>query len=306
MTSSYTTNKSIEKPGYNDYASSATGWSAPINTDWDIIDAAFGGVTVKNPTGVSGTVALVASEYQKLTIVFGTSITGVATLTANIIYTIPAGVGGSWVVYNNTTGAFTITVQQVSGGGTSIVVPQGSRSIIWSDGTNFAALSGTGSNTQVLYNSSGAITGSANLTFNGTTLTGNALTATNAVTAGTSIVAGTTITAGTTASDSIGNLRNVPANSQTGAYVLALTDSGKYISITTGGVTVPSAIFSAGQTISIYNNSSADQTITQGSSVTMTLAGTATTGNRTLAQYGLCTILCTGTNTFVITGAGVS
>jgi len=309
MTSSYTTNKSIEKPGYNDYASSPTGWSAPINTDWDIIDAAFGGVTVKNPTGVSGTVALVASEYQKLTIVFGTSITGVATLTANIIYTIPAGVGGSWIVYNNTTGAFTITIQQVSGGGTSIVVPQGSRSIIFSDGTNFAALSGTGSDTQVLYNSSGAITGSANLTFNGTTLTGNALTATNAVTAGTSIVAGTTITAGTTASDSLGNLRTVPPNAQTGAYVLALTDSGKYVSITTGGVTVPpssTVAFVAGQTISIYNNSSADQIITQGTGVTMKLAGTATTGNRTLAQYGLCTILCTGTNAFVVTGAGVS
>ena len=282
MTSTYTTNKSIEKPGYNDYASSPTGWSAPINTDWDIIDAAFGGVTVKNPTSVSGTVALVASEYQKLTIVFGTSITGTATLTANIIYTIPAGVGGSWVVYNNTTGSYTITMAQASGGGSSVVVPQGGRSIIWSDGTNFAALSGTASNTQVLYNSSGTITGSANLTFNGTTLTA------------------------ATSSDSIGNLRNVPANSQTGAYVLVGTDSGKYISITTGGVTVPASIFSAGQSISIYNDSSVDQTITQGSSVTMYQAGTTNTGNRTLAARGLCTVFCVGSNTFLITGAGVS
>lgn len=294
MTSTYTTNKNIEKPGYNDYASSPTGWSGPINTDWDIIDAAFGGVTVKNPTAVSGTVALVASEYQKLTIVFGTSVTGTATLTANIIYTIPSGVGGSWVVYNNTTGSYTITMAQASGGGSSVVVPQGGRSIIWSDGTNFAALSGTGSNTQVLYNSSGAITGSANLTFNGTTLTGNALAAT------------TTIAAGTTASDSIGNLRNVPANSQTGAYVLVATDNGKYISITTGGVTVPASIFSAGQSVTIYNDSSSDQTITQGTSVTMYQAGTVNTGNRTLAARGLCTVFCVGSNTFVLTGAGVS
>jgi hypothetical protein len=136
MTSTYTTNKSIEKPAYNDYASNPTGWSGPINTDWDIIDAAFGGVTVKNPTGVSGTVALTASEYQKLIIVFGTSITGQATLTANITYTIPAGVGGNWIVYNNTTGAFTITFAQASGGGTSINLTQGVRLLIFSDGTN--------------------------------------------------------------------------------------------------------------------------------------------------------------------------
>lgn len=300
MTSAYTINKSIEKPAYNDYASNPTGWSGPINTDWDIIDAAFGGVTVKNPTGISGTVALTASEYQKLTLVFGTSITGTATLTANIIYTIPAGVGGSWVVYNNTTGAYTITLAQVSGGGTSVAVPQGGRSIIWSDGTNFAALSGTGSNTQVLYNSSGAITGSVNLTFDGTTLTANALTATNAVTAGTTVIAGTT------ASDSIGNLRNVPANSQTTGYTLIATDSGKYISITTGGVTVPSGIFSAGQSITIYNDSASNQTITQGGSVTMYQVGTATTGNRTLAQRGLCTVFCVASNTFVITGGGLT
>ena len=39
-----------------------------------------------------------------------------------------------------------------------------------------------GSNTQVQYNSSGALAGSANLTFDGTTLTANALTVSNAVT----------------------------------------------------------------------------------------------------------------------------
>jgi hypothetical protein len=107
-------------------------------------------------------------------------------------------------------------------------------------------------------------------------------------------------------SDSIGNLRNVPPNAQSSAYVLISSDNGKYVSITTGGVTVPSSTFTAGQTISIYNNSGANQTITQGTGVTMTQAGTANTGNRTLAQNGLATILCTDTNTFVITGAGLS
>jgi hypothetical protein len=208
-------------------------------------------------------------------------------ISANVTYTIPSGVGGQWIVYNSTTdataGPWTITFAS-AGGGSSVAVARLSRVIIVSDGTNIDVLG--------YVNLNGTSTGSV-------TLTGS-------LTTGTTITSGTAITAGTTASDSIGNLRNVPPNSQTGAYVLSATDSGKYISITTGGVTVPSGIFSAGQTISIYNNSASSQTITQGTSATMTLAGTATTGNRTLAQNGLATILCTGTNTFVITGAGVS
>jgi len=114
------------------------------------------------------------------------------------------------------------------------------------------------------------------------------------------------ITASGAITDSIGNVRTIVQNSQTSAYVLVATDNGKYISITTGGVTVPASIFSAGQNVVIFNNSGSSQTITQGTSVTMTLAGTATTGNRTLAQYGVATVLCTGSNTFVITGQGLT
>lgn len=98
----------------------------------------------------------------------------------------------------------------------------------------------------------------------------------------------------------------IPQNAQTSAYTLVSSDNGKHISITTGGVTVPSAVFSVGDTISIYNNSAADQTITQGASVTLRFAGTVNTGNRTLAQRGLVTVLCVGSNEFVISGGGLS
>ena len=111
---------------------------------------------------------------------------------------------------------------------------------------------------------------------------------------------------GTSISDSSGNVRAVPQNAQTSAYILAASDVGKHISITTGGVTVNSGIFSVGDTISIYNNSASNQTITQGTSVTMYLVGTATTGNRTLAQRGVATILCVASNTFVIMGGGLT
>ena len=98
----------------------------------------------------------------------------------------------------------------------------------------------------------------------------------------------------------------VDENAKTSSYTLVAGDVGKYISITTGGVTVPASVFSAGDVVSIYNDSSSDQTITQDGSVTMYLVGTAVTGNRTLAQRGLCTVLCVGTNTFVLTGGGIT
>jgi hypothetical protein len=102
------------------------------------------------------------------------------------------------------------------------------------------------------------------------------------------------------------DLSGIPQNAQTSAYTLVLSDNGKHISITTGGVTVPASVFSAGDTISIYNNSALDQTITQGSGVTLRYAGTVNTGNLTIAQRGLVTVLCVSSNEFVISGAGLS
>ena len=99
---------------------------------------------------------------------------------------------------------------------------------------------------------------------------------------------------------------DIPQNSKTAAYTLVIGDNGKHINITTGGVTIPSGVFSTGNVVSIYNDSSSDQTITQAASVTLRLAGAATTGNRTLAQYGLVTVLCVASDEFVISGAGLT
>jgi hypothetical protein len=145
-----------------------------------------------------------------------------------------------------------------------------------------------------------------------TTISGTDIVAGASITAGTTLIAGTSLTAGSSVSattsvvDSIGNVRVVPQNAKTSAYVLIASDNGKHISITTGGVTVPASVFAIGDTVTIYNDSASSQTITQGASVTMYLVGTATTGNRTLAQRGLCTVLCVASNTFVVTGGGLT
>ncbi len=75
---------------------------------------------------------------------------------------------------------------------------------------------------------------------------------------------------------------------------------------TTGGITIPSTTYTAGDCFSIYNDTSGNLTITQGAGLTLRLGGTASTGNRTLAAHGFCTIWFNGTNEAIISGAGVS
>lgn len=154
-------------------------------------------------------------------------------------------------------------------------------------------------------------TGSGALVFGTSPTIGTATINTPTISGGTinnAIIGGSTPAAGTFTDllDSAGNVRDIPQNAKTSGYTLIISDAGKHISITTGGVTVPASVFSAGDAVSIYNNSGSNQTITQGASTTVRLAGTATTGNRTLAQYGICTVLCVASNVFVISGAGLS
>ena len=139
----------------------------------------------------------------------------------------------------------------------------------------------------------------------GPTITGAALNGTVGATTP-STGAFTTVTATSTVSDSAGDVRTLVNNAKVAAYILAATDNGEMINITTGGVTVNSGIFSVGQNVTIYNNSASSQTVTQGAGVTLRLAGSATTGNRTLALRGICTIVCVASNEFVVSGAGLS
>jgi hypothetical protein len=170
-----TTNKDLAQPAVN-----STNWDVPLNANTGVIDAALGGNTTKSATGVGTTpVVLTTSEYQKLIL----TITG--TLTANVTYQIPSGVGGQWIVRNGTSGAFTVTISS-GGGGTTFVAPQGFARTVYSDGTNIRAsddIVGSVPTDSVVYSSGGTLTGSAGLTYNGTALDISATTvATNTAT----------------------------------------------------------------------------------------------------------------------------
>lgn len=162
MVSSYTTNKQIEKPANGDYNNT---WSTPVNSDWDIIDRAFGGTTTLNAVAASGTVTLTTNQYQAPIV----AITGA--LTANVNYQLPAGVGGFWFVFNNTSGSFSILFSS-AGGGSTVTLAQGRTTAVICDGTNVGLAdtsvpSAAGSTTQVQYNLSGQLAGSSNFVFDG-------------------------------------------------------------------------------------------------------------------------------------------
>jgi hypothetical protein len=86
---------------------------------------------------------------------------------------------------------------------------------------------------------------------------------------------------------------------------LAASHSGKSIS-TTGNMTVANSVFGAGDAVVIYNNSASAITLTQGSGVTMRLAGTTTTGSRTLSGRGLASLYFVSASEVVVSGAGIS
>lgn len=130
MVSTYTANKRLEKPGNGDYTDT---WNVPVNADMDVIDQALGGTTALNATGGSAT--LTYTQYRSLQLAISGAIS------AAVTYTIPSGIGGQWIVTNNTTdasgGPWSITLAS-GGGGTSVAVPRGVAVTLYSDGTNIA------------------------------------------------------------------------------------------------------------------------------------------------------------------------
>lgn len=139
MVSTFTPNKNIEKPGYNDYIDD---WNTPVNADWDIIDKAFGGTHTVSLTNVN--VTLNQTQCQNVRIL----LTG--TLTGNVTINFPASVSGFWIVDNATSGAFTITLSSAGAGPYSVTAVQNANTFIFSDGTsvyladNAPVIAGTG------------------------------------------------------------------------------------------------------------------------------------------------------------------
>ena len=109
-----------------------------------------------------------------------------------------------------------------------------------------------------------------------------------------------------TLTDGKGNVRSIPKQAETSAYVAVAADAGQCIFISSGGVTINNSVFSAGDAVSIVNDSGSSQTITQGSGVTLYNTADATTGNRTLAGRGMCTLWFAAASQAYISGSGLT
>jgi len=111
--------------------------------------------------------------------------------------------------------------------------------------------------------------------------------------------------------DSVG-FRNIPVNSQSAAYTLVLADAGKTIlhpisDNNTRTFTIPansSVVYPVGTAVTFVN---LVNTVTISITTdTMYLAGSGTTGNRTLAAYGIATAVKVASTTWIISGNGLT
>jgi hypothetical protein len=283
-------------------------WGDKTNNNLNLIQQAVAGYQSIALTSTTTTLAMTnatISNARNMVLEFTGS------LSANSTVNLPDGIEKLYFIKDSTTrNTYSLTFKTTSG--TGVALTSSKITGAYSNGTDVVAID--------LNSLGGTMTIDQVLTYGSTTtqsltvsnLTATATVSTNtflATTATATTLTGTTISSttltGATSNDSKGELRLVPISAQAGAYTLIATDHGKCIT-TSSNVIVPPSIFTAGQNAVIFNSGTTDITITQSTSVTMYQVGTANTGNRTLAQKGLATVYCVTTNTFVITGGGLS
>lgn len=154
-------------------------WGTTVNTSLtSLLDSAIAGTTTLSTDADVTLSQTNGSTDQARAAIINWTATG--TVTRNI--TAPAA-SKVYVVFNNSGSTQSIVFRGV-GPTTGVTVRAGQQAMVAWNGTDFERVGGGdpgGSTTQVQYNNAGELAGSANLTFNGTTLTANALSLTTAL-----------------------------------------------------------------------------------------------------------------------------
>jgi len=282
---STTTNTGLNQPAYN---STSPTWDQPLNFNETILDAVFGNTTsVAMPTGASATTTLTGpTSTGSLGQTQAMRITLTGSLSANQVLQFPSGVAGRWIIYNTTSGAFSITVSS-AGGGTAVLAPQGYNVSIYSDGTN------------IRYTDDGLTNNFSTLTVLGNTYlatsSGNVNIGTTSATAGVNLLTSSNITGATTA---YAHLNNGVVQSSASNAGLAYAST---ISVAAGVTTAEVDHFWA-----FPNAGGAGSTITNQYGFNAT-ASLGTTGATTITNaYGFYGALASGTNRWNLYMAGTA
>lgn len=245
--------------------------------------------------------ASVAIEAQVNRVKYLGSVAGTNTITGAMTPALTAYSAGMIVVFtpaNNNTGATTININSV-----------GALDVQKADGDALAADDLVAGVPALLVLDSGAD--------DFILLNPQSLTLTNASFSGTLAVTGAltlngALTTDNTTADECG-FKGIPQNPQTGNYTCVLADAGKEIYHASGAgagdtYTIPanaSVAYPVG-TFIVFTNSATDSVSIAITTDTMTLAGTTTTGTRTLAQNGTATARKVTSTAWIISGVGLT
>ena len=105
-------------------------------------------------------------------------------------------------------------------------------------------------------------------------------------------------------SDSLGNIRAIPANTQSSTYTLVASDAGKVI-LASGAVTTNQGVFAAGDVVTIINNTGSNLSNAGNLNYYKSADGSGST-SWTLAARGMATIWFSSGAFAYISGAGLS
>jgi hypothetical protein len=212
MASTYSSSLKLE---LMETGSNANTWGNNTNTNLQTVDAfsaGFIGIDISANSGATYTLSSnnadpTAEASNKVLDLYGT-------LTDNITVALPA-VENNYIIYNNTAGAYTLTVDLAGSPGNSVAITQGTYGFVYSDGTNVKNIFSDLALEDV--------TLSGNLTVTGTsTLTGD-VTASGNVNVSTNVTVTGTMTAGTVVeTSSIAYKENIRSLDSTTEAILSM------------------------------------------------------------------------------------
>jgi hypothetical protein len=111
-------------------------WGTKTNTNLEIINQMQGYVNKSIAGGEQTTALLIADGSTSSSDARNLIIELSGTITGNQIVTVPDSIEKSYIVYNNTSGAFTVEFKTASGTGSTFSTTDKGVKILWSDGTN--------------------------------------------------------------------------------------------------------------------------------------------------------------------------